>query len=309
MGALQKRRLLLVIDGLERWLNSWSEGSTDVATEELSDNRSGHFEGLDDFLRQCTGLSNGSHLILTTRAMPAAVEGQSFALVPVYGKDAEGVLRGLESVDSEQLLRRFGVLGSSEQIRDLAEHFAHHPLARTVLGALLRDAYGGDAAKWPLASAKGLAPRRALHELLTVTRQHLPGRPFADQFLQVAAHAEENPSLEVIAAGMNGFESSPSKTGEDLRELAVTLGKWQLLRWEPPKAVVSLHPLIKHYFAGLVPTDQSLAIHRRMAEWYDAQALPPNPSSVEHVRCRILAILHRSRCGENARRFPSSATH
>jgi tetratricopeptide (TPR) repeat protein len=146
-----------------------------------------------------------------------------------------------------------------------------------------------------------LDPRRAFDELLTITRQHLPGRAVADRFLQVAAHAEENPPLGVIAAGMNEPVGGLAWTGEDLREQAVALARWQLLNWNGLIGVVSLHPVIKQYFLALVPPEESLAIHRRLADWYDHQTLPPAAISLDQVRCRVLAVIHFWRCGEISR--------
>ena len=301
MEVLQKRPLLVVVDGVERWLRAWNEGSADPAGADAADARSGHFEGLDDFLRQFSGISSGSHLILTTRAVPAALDRCRCSLVPVYERSSERNLRGLEPEDSESLLRQCGVSGGSEQLREAAEQYGHHPLALTILGSLLQESYGGDIRQLPLARQKGLDPRRAFDELLAITRQNLPGRAVADRFLQVAAHAEENPPLDVIAAGMNGPDATHSWTGEDLRDQAVALAHWHLLNWNGASGLVSLHPVIKQYFLALVASGESLAIHRRLADWYDRQPLPPAATSLGQERCRVLAIIHSWRCGETSR--------
>lgn len=70
IDLLRQRRAIVVIDGVERWLTGWNESLQDPDAVQHSDRRDGFFEGLDDFLIDVASLSNGTHLVLATRASP-----------------------------------------------------------------------------------------------------------------------------------------------------------------------------------------------------------------------------------------------
>ena len=87
MQLLQGRVALVVIDGIDRRPRGWSRGSADRAAADDVEQARGQEEGLDDFLAAMSGLSNGTHLVLTTRALPACLRDVGVSFVPM---DEEG---------------------------------------------------------------------------------------------------------------------------------------------------------------------------------------------------------------------------
>jgi len=81
----------------------------------------------------------------------------------------------------------------------------------------LRKRHGGQLEHLPRVTA--LNPKDALFKLFDETRQNLPGRTTAEQFLRVASHALENPPLAAIAAAMPTSSISP----DELLEQVVSL--------------------------------------------------------------------------------------
>jgi hypothetical protein len=69
--------------GIERWLQGWNQAHTDLHAADTVGERGGHFEGLDDFLSAASGITNGSHLLITTRALPAVLDDAAIAMIPV----------------------------------------------------------------------------------------------------------------------------------------------------------------------------------------------------------------------------------
>ncbi len=287
IGLLQQRPILIVIDGIERWLTGWHRGRYDRETAETVEERTGYFTGLDDFLQVVSGLENGSHLILTTRAMPAVLDHVSHTTIPVHDEpDHDLALKGLDPDASVFLLRRLGVKGSDDKMKQVAATYAYHPLALTILGGLLSKKYGGRLEQIPQLSA--LDPKHALFKLLDDVRQNLPGGAAAEQLLRVASHCLENPSLMAIATVTPKFLGSLN----DLLEQAVILADWNLVSWDGADQIVRLHPLVKQYFSGLADVAETKILHERFSAWYTEQSVPHDASSLEHVRPRLLAIEH-----------------
>jgi len=283
---LQERPVLLVIDGVERWLVGWSQGRLDPDVPAAAADRLGQSAVLDDFLREASAIHNGSHLILTTRALPAALEDVAYAVVPMHREpDRDLTLKGLDRGAAVEFLRRRGVIGDDAQLAQLTQTFANHPLALRVLASLLIEESGGDAGRAPRLSP--MTPKRALHKLFEETRRRLPGGRRTERLLRVASHAIEDPHLRGVSAVMR---ISPDT--RRLRERVRVLANWSLVDWDAAKEVVTLHPLVREFFAGRTGLRARRRIHRHFSAWYASQPLPAIAQTLAHVGSRRLAIEH-----------------
>jgi tetratricopeptide (TPR) repeat protein len=315
---IQKRPVLIVIDGIEHWLRGWNTGVSDLEEAETTEQRESYYPELDTLLQSIAGISNGTHLVITTRAIPAALDHVAYAMVPVRDPSVSPGLHGLEDFDAISLLREFGVLGNDEQLRSAASCYANHPLALEVLAGFLVRNEGGRIECAPELNI--LDPKGRLFHLLDMTKEHLPGRKDAVKTLQIVSHFIEEPSLEMVSnicfqlgllpRGMRFIRSILPMSGRFLqtntfskpsakRDLIVTLSDWNLLGWDGFRKKVKLHPLIKEFFAGGV--ERSRVIDTRISELYSNQQIPDFPSSLVEVRSRILAIEHALRAGDSDR--------
>ena len=292
---LQARRVLLVIDGLERWLLGWTQDEPKDTHSALTDPRAGGHDGLDEFLRQVSGLSNGTHLILTTRAIPSVLDRLSVALVPIYPEDQEARLHGIDVGAAVELLRRQRVNGTDSQLAAIATQWDCHPLTLGVLSGLLSKRYGGDVSRMP--SLNALDPRLPLNSLLDETRKHLPAAELTERIMKAVSLAEENPSTALIAAGVEALLPGQSISEDVVVDGAVALSEWQLMDWKGEHGYAVVHPLIQKYFETLLAPGERTAVHAAFAEWYSREALPNPPSALSDVRPRILAIIHYCHAG------------
>ena len=143
IGLWQQRPVLLVIDGVERWLKGWNSAGHISERAATIEQRQGHNPALDDFLAAVAGLNSGTHVILTSRAMPAALDHLACAVVPVREPGRQMALEGLDDEAACALLRQLGVRGSDEQLKCAARTYANHPLALEVIAGLLANEEGG----------------------------------------------------------------------------------------------------------------------------------------------------------------------
>jgi len=298
IGLLQQHPTLLVLDGVERWLTGWNETAAaaehDPAAADSAAQRRAVHQAFDDFLEQAAAMTNGTHLILTTRAVPAVLDDAPYTLVPVYAEGTRLTLQGLDDEAAVALLRSLGVHGEPAVLLEAARGYGMHPLALSVLGGLLAKKFGGRLERLDRVSA--FDPHRRLFELFEETRRNLPGGHEAERFLQAMSLCLENPSLATLAAAMGQPVDQAAERGDELLEQALMLAEWHLIEWNARAETVSMHPLVRQFFASKVP-DAALG-HARLCRWYESQALPVNPTTLAQVRPRILAIEHALAAGD-----------
>lgn len=164
LDELQQRPVLLVVDGMERWLCGWNSGESGPESGSSTEERTAFHAGLDDFLEQASGLSNGSHLILTSRAMPAVLEPLEKAVIPV--RDVKYRDLGLEGLDPDASVGR-GACAASRRYRTLRRDPLRPPDAHVLLRGVVWRARPSHpwyrAAGSCCARLRGKGPRRVPH--------------------------------------------------------------------------------------------------------------------------------------------------
>lgn len=300
VNVLQNRPALIVLDGVERWLVGWNQGAADPQEVETAEERSGFFHGFDEFLRQFSGLNNGTHLVLTSRAVPAALEFVEVANIPVRDERNEDVsLAGLDPDAAVELLTGIGLKGDPGALREIAQSYAYHPMALLVLGSLLKKKYGGQLNR--LDKVSPMHPKYKLHELFNEVRANLPGRQAAENVLRAAAHSIVDPALDALAVAMGTPANAMEKVRDSLLEQVVVLSDWNLIAWDSENERISLHPLVRSFFVSQTDEEEARLIHRRLSAWYEQMPIREDASTLEDVSTLILAIRHATRSGDTCR--------
>lgn len=285
---LQSKPLLIVIDAMERWLSGWGGDRPLQGVYDMSQ-RQEIYEGLDDFLKETTGLENGSHIIITSRVLPAALDSVNCAILPVLPKGS--LERGLPALSQEaaiELLTRLGVLAPIEKLDQIARTLVNHPLALT--GFAQAASHIGD--KWEsLLFGKGTDPSQVFHRLLDETRKHLPDRGRSEQLLKIASLVPEGATLSALEWVIKTDTLFNSSLQTDLLSQVLALADWNLLIWDSNTNSVRLHALVAEYFAELLELSEQNNVHRLISKWYESKAMEAGMTD-EGASNRIFAVRH-----------------
>ena len=138
IALLQERRLLLVLDGLERELRAYAGFSAAYQGDDVTEDAQGDFRACTDphaadFLRQVAALPLYSRVLLTSRLFPRELDG-------LAGCRREE-LTGLDPRDAVTFFHAQGVKkGTRAEIEAACAPYGHHPLAlRLLAGMIARD--------------------------------------------------------------------------------------------------------------------------------------------------------------------------
>ncbi|MBN2452392.1 MAG: DUF4062 domain-containing protein, partial [Lentisphaeria bacterium] len=300
---LQDRPCLIVLDGLEKWLTAWSHEAAARGPAEDLDGRRGVDDGLDLFLGQLYAVSGGSHVVLTSRVLPAALESAPHAVIPVLDELARAKLQGLEDAAAVSLLKELGVRASDEEILDAARRFDNHPLSLTILGKLAERRYGGSLERF-LGESRAVSQDDRLRGLLDDIEQALPNRHDSTHLLELLAHFIETPSCDSFAGFLRWLVLSTDAAelvtrptlhldGNALREGLAILDDWSLITWDRRDDSLHLHALIRERFREA--RTRSERIHAALAEWYLGRPIAEDVQVLAGMRARTLAVEHALR--------------
>ena len=276
---LAKNATVIVLDGVERWLAKWKVDPDATGEGASADERKGGEEGLDLLLESAAGWTNGSALIMTTRALPSALDGRPVARIGA-GARRDEALKGLADDSAVELLKELGVTGEDEDILAAANEYDNHPLALAVLGGLLAKQFGGDVTKRPQVDVVADDPTGRLAKLLG----------------EVAEHHKDNLLLLGIIAcclGSAPLEMLVEITKEDGRKVRVRLAElqdWHLAKFNGES--VELHALIRKYFLGALGEERVKTVRQAIATWFALRPIPDEPRTLEDVRSLVLGARH-----------------
>jgi tetratricopeptide (TPR) repeat protein len=293
---LHEHPTVIVIDSIERWLAGWQNGECANPFDQ-PESRSGAFEGVDDFLKAATGPDNGSHVIITSRALPAVLDQLETAFVPVVAdRPLEAVLTGLTPEASVDLLRSLGVVAPVEKLRAVAQQLVYHPFALTSF-ARLANRLGRH---WEDIQALR-EPSRVVDALLEELSQHIPNPAQSRELLKHAAIFLDDAPIAALAWLSEWTQGGQIQSDAAIAQQAITLADWNVLTWSPDSLTVSLHSLVKQYFERFFTVDELRLTHARIATWYRAQKWNTDSSSLEDARWIFLCIKHALLGGQGER--------
>ena len=278
---LAERPCWIILDGMERWLKRWAAEPDRDAEGLTEDDRAGVDPVLDDFLQHAAAWHNGSRLLLTTRALPAALES---CRVETIGQDVRRrrILRGLAPDDAVELLRRFCPAAPRTELEKAARQYDHHPYAMSLLGQMLEKQYGGDFSRW-----------RKVHPVSGKLADLLDAA--------LACHAEHTDLLRLITCSLGpapiAMPAELTKIEEDiLRATLAGLAEWQLVELHADE--VEEHSVIRtHLLDHLPPEERRKTIHT-IAVWWSEQPVPDYPTAYAEIQPRLVAVEHALEAGD-----------
>lgn len=284
LRLMQCQRTLIVIDGLEAWLR---DGGAEADRTALRQARQSRMNELDDLLGQATGLSDGSHLIVTSRVWPAALDQTDVSTVPV--RDMAEKSLGLDGLDPEaavELVTSLGVRGTGSDLAALTRQFGYHPLALQVAAGYVVEEYGGMLGDVP--ALADVSPDAALQWLFGEVQSRLPAAEKSLQMLRVISLSQQEPAMPRDA--LDHVLQALAGSTVHSRPLLTTLARYQLLTFDGVR--ITAHPLVKQYFSASVDAEQTRRIHELYYEYYRNQPVPEHAASLDDVRPWLLALEH-----------------
>ncbi len=310
---LQRRPVLLVVDGAEQWLAEYGGDDSPRRGDAQSGRRSAD-PCFDELLAAATALANGSHLLLTSRALPSALDHQRHRAIPVRADSAQAALEGLEERAAVDMLRSLGARGEDAALAAAARAYGYHPLALRILAGLLdRDP---DFIARPGFAAAALDPKEKLFAILSYAWTRVPRRTGAERMLCAAAHSLEEPSLRTLSSVLaprwgwpgrllrwmgraipGALRRSTQPAGEisKLRDCVHGLAPWRFVSWERNGDALHLHPVVAEFFR--LRTRRRDHWHRAFARHYASQPVPANAASLRDAAARHLAVEHALAAG------------
>jgi hypothetical protein len=278
MEAMRSKRVLLVLDGIERWL-----------LENESRLEQSDAKGLDSLLADVTHLGNGSRLVLTTRSIPGALDAVDPGKIVFIGGDGAAGLKGMEPRESLLLLKRLGVSGARHEKERCIEELGGHPLSLTILAALLRQQ------RQTIEQRHALYPQLALQgqKIASILTQaeRLTGNNAA--ILAAAAVCPEEAPVEALFAALD----TPQGADAGLWLILDRLERWGLIGLGGPRRdCLNMHPLVREHFASVATQPEQL--HRRLARFFASQPISENARSISRVASRVRAVEHAVLAGD-----------
>ncbi len=291
---MQKRPVLIVIDGIERWLKGWSSDTiqkSDISNDTYT--RESVFDGLDTFLMEASALDNGSHLVIISRALPEILDTLLCAIVPILPNGRRDLgLQGLMPNEAVKLLKSMGVLASDEKMIEIANRLVCHPLA--LIGFAKIAMKLGPRWEKVILNA-GLNSNQAFFQLLKETQKHLPDSNRSTILLKLASLCLDNVHLELLE-WLWHWESKSHENGikndDWLIHRVIALSEWNLITWDPANLIISFHPLVKEYFASLWNSEETTKIFARISTWYNSKGFIKDISSLDAAQGPFLALKH-----------------
>lgn len=271
LNLLQQRRLLLVLDGLEREL--YSPSSTRGRLQEIH----------GDFLKGLASLPMRSRTVLTSRYLPPELKG--------LGGCRSLELRGLDPADAEEFLYRQGVQGSRAEIQALGKRYAYHPLSLS----LLADYIAND--------------KREPGEIRTALRQPELRDLGEDEPYPVVGLAygmlsrPERGLLHGIAACRGPISYQALETVAPIRrrkpidaalDRLIDLG---LLSFDREQRRFDLHPLVREYTYRRIQGKARRAIHQQLASYFATFPPPTAVRTIEDLNTSIELYHHNVKSG------------
>lgn len=294
---LRKERTLLVLDGLEPLQNPPRDPEQEglLTDQALA------------VLLQNLAAANSGMVVITSRIRVADLD-------PFEAQGATQTigLRPFSDDNGVALLRHVGVRGFDDELMAAVRDFKGHPLALTLLGSLLRDAYAGDIRR---RTEVGLMARpdgrdsQAQRAMAAYDKWFGPGPERA--VLRLLGLFDRSAPVDAL----NALRREPVIAG-----LNETLAKLKQAEWNQVMArlrraglvdealttdteTIDAHPLVRAHFGDALRRENEAAWiegHRRLYAWYAASA-KDLPDTSEEMEPLYAAVLHGCRAGDYKR--------
>lgn len=294
LTLLGEKRILLVLDGLERILNAYTRLDAPYQGDDVKEDPEQKFRACADphaaaFLKTLCATPHASRVLITSRLFPRELD----YLMGCCRCD----LHQFELDDGIAFFRAQGVRGTHAELEAQLRRYGLHPLAlRLLSGMIVEDpARPGDIAiARDYDPSDRLVPRehhilKIAYDALTKEKQQLLSRLAAFRFPMDYAAVKDISNLP--------HEKVTKQALSDL----VARGLLQRSQDTPPR--FDLHPIVRQYAYDRLADKQG--VHTRLHDYFDALPRPHRVNALDALQPVIELYYHTLRAGrvDEARRL------
>jgi tetratricopeptide (TPR) repeat protein len=296
---LQRERVLLILDGIERLQHSPSS-----LQGRLRD------EGMQSLLRQLARSGHPGMCVITTRWPVGDLFRQPGAVMPEF--------HNLHRSDGAQLLWQLGankwaahhLVPESTELQNVSDEFKGHPLALTLLARFIAVLHDGDIRKRSLIPPLQEMPELEGGQAARIMRSYeriLQGKPELEilQLLGLFDRPAEAGPLEVLLRKptIRGITGKVGQFNGPRWKFAIeSLRALRLVDPELPSqpGVLDCHPLVREHFGGRLKRESESGwkqCHRRLYRHFKQWSGEAKPEKWEQIEPLYRAMGHGCKAG------------
>ncbi|MDQ1352279.1 MAG: hypothetical protein QG657_2585 [Acidobacteriota bacterium] len=289
LAALNQRRFLLVLDGIERALRGYAgmeamyiqekkfEGNTQVETEWDKRQREPVHPLSGRFLQAlCAG---NTKTLMTTRLTSVSVEGVR-GVKHVF-------LTGLSAEDTVNFFRSEGINGTRAEMEQAGRVYDFHPLMLKLLASAIKRSRAKDIKE---AFSLNIIDQKEPHKILERSVQLL-----SEEERQVVTRVAVFRAVFTFdAAKALAEEVEEKQLWEVLRELR-SLG---FVFYNESRDCFDFHPILRSYLYGQLTSSGGTGVHNLAAQYFEALPKPGKVVSLEDLAPVIELYHHMLKAGK-----------
>jgi tetratricopeptide (TPR) repeat protein len=209
----------------------------------------------------------------------------------------------LSDEDALSMLKKRGVEGDDDDIKDVINRYKGHALSLTSVAGYLNRYYGGDIKQAPKVEfVLGNKERfKDVNKLLSRYAEKMSEeeKVFLNIFSLFRQEVTERDFTEVFRKRIEdaGFNDVIVKMSElDFKDLISGLVDWRLISCDEEKRLYTTHPLIKSYFESDFDLNNKKLCHKRIYQ-YIGEYAPERPETLEEMQPLFEQVYHGCAAG------------
>ena len=292
LTLLERRSVLLILDGFERELGAYANMNSAYSGDEVKEDKRGEFRAcINPFagalLRGIAAAPMRSWVLMTTRLFPKELSGNDHRALAGCHHECLGTF---QPPDAVTFIQSQGINGTRAEIEAVCEHYGCHPLTlRLLSGLILRSAQH----KKDIRAAEHLDPVPE-----AIAREH--------HVLELSYNSLSKP-LQSLLSGLAAFRApvnydaikaiSPFKTDKLLESALNELLERGLLFYIEAAERYDLHPIVRRYAYDRLTDKQE--VHSRLRDYFKAVPGPGKKiTSLDELQPVIELYHHTVRAGQ-----------
>jgi tetratricopeptide (TPR) repeat protein len=284
LKAMQRQKILLIMDGFERVLRAYSSMNAAYQGDEpeVEDNQLDCVNiNAEIFLKSVCSLPDiKSKVLMTTRLTPRAVKPRGEFMLGCR----EVELTAMQKEDAVAFFRKQGIKGTHAEIEAACASHGYHPLSlRLLAGRILKDFENpADIVVAQKLKIEGDIIQQK-HHVLEVSHNILPLHE--QKLLSTIACFRSPVELKTLEA----IAENKISLNEDLRDL-VERG---LLHFDEKNKKFDLHPIVRRYaYERLTAPDRTIA-HNRLRDYFAGVDVPMTSLNLDDL-LPVIELYHHS---------------